>query len=98
MTSHMGRLRKVHCLVATGNGNGLVGYGLASGVEARGAVRRAKTRGGQRLMYIQRHEERTSKNEHNFAPPLCCPFSSVNADNILNLNCLQNLLKSLKGV
>ncbi|KAK7598367.1 hypothetical protein V9T40_006602 [Parthenolecanium corni] len=64
MTSHMGRLRKVHCLVATGNGNGLVGYGLACGVEARGAVRRAKTRGGQRLMYIQRHEERTIL--HNF--------------------------------
>lgn len=83
MTSHMGRYRKVFCMVAAGNGNGLVGYGLAKAVEAKAAIRRARNRAGQGLMYVQRHEDRTSKKKPNFVLLFCFLFFCLDVDNIL---------------
>lgn len=60
MTRHFGRYRTVATIVATGNGNGLVGYGLATAPEGKAALRRAKNRAGQKLMYIPRYEDHTS--------------------------------------
>lgn len=62
MTSRQGRTRSVGVICGTGNGNGLFGYALATAVDARPAVNRAKKRAAQRLMYIPRHEDRTSEN------------------------------------
>jgi small subunit ribosomal protein S5 len=60
MTSHFGRYRSVSALCCTGNGEGLVGFGMAKAPIYMPALRRAKNRAGQRLMYIPRYEDRTS--------------------------------------
>lgn len=62
MTRNFGRYRTVACIVATGNGNGLVGYSLATAPEAKAALKRAKNRASQKLMYVQRYENHTSKS------------------------------------
>ncbi|XKL68608.1 hypothetical protein PGB90_006377 [Kerria lacca] len=64
MTRNFGRYRTVACIVATGNGNGLVGYSLATAPEAKAALKRAKNRASQKLMYVQRYENHTIM--HNF--------------------------------
>lgn len=76
MTSHMGRYRKVFSLVATGNGNGLVGYSLANAVEGKAAMRKARNRAGQKLMYIPRHEDRTSEKKDQISVTIQRKFPS----------------------
>ncbi|XP_065212111.1 small ribosomal subunit protein uS5m [Planococcus citri] len=59
MTRLFGRLRRVSALCVTGNKNGLVGYALATAPEMKPALKRAKNRAGQRLVYVQRYDEHT---------------------------------------
>ena len=43
----------------TGNFDGIIGYGLGKGSTASGAIKMAKSRASQRLLYIERYENRT---------------------------------------
>ncbi|XP_072390487.1 small ribosomal subunit protein uS5m [Diabrotica undecimpunctata] len=53
MKGNFGRTRRQSALVVTGNGNGLAGFALAKGIEARAALRKAKNRSAQKLMHIK---------------------------------------------
>ncbi|XP_014259235.1 28S ribosomal protein S5, mitochondrial [Cimex lectularius] len=64
MTGNMGRKRQMSVFVVTGNGNGLAGFGLGKALEGKTALANAKNRAGQRLMYIERFNDRTVF--HNF--------------------------------
>lgn len=52
MKGNFGRTRRICVLAITGNGNGLAGFALAKSTEIRGALRKAKNRAAQKLMYI----------------------------------------------
>ncbi|KAL6978014.1 28S ribosomal protein S5, mitochondrial [Sarracenia purpurea var. burkii] len=59
MTKVFGRQRRVSALCVTGNKNGLVGCGLGKAPEIKPALKRAKNRAGQRLIYVQRYDDHT---------------------------------------
>ncbi|XP_011686328.1 PREDICTED: 28S ribosomal protein S5, mitochondrial-like [Wasmannia auropunctata] len=59
MTGNLGRKSKISVFVVTGNGNGLAGFALAKAPAQRAAIKTAKNRAGQRLMYISRYKEHT---------------------------------------
>lgn len=59
MTGNMGRVKSMHSLVVTGNKNGLAGFAVCMGKDAKGVVRRARNRAAQSLVYIPRWEEHT---------------------------------------
>ncbi|XP_034941076.1 28S ribosomal protein S5, mitochondrial [Chelonus insularis] len=59
MTGHLGRTRNWSALVITGNGQGLAGFGEGRGSEGKAALRKAKNRAAQRLIFIKRYNERT---------------------------------------
>lgn len=52
MKGNFGRTRRISVMAVTGNGNGLAGFALAKSQEVKGALRQAKNRAGQKLMYI----------------------------------------------
>lgn len=64
MTKAFGRYRTVSATCVTGNGNGLVGYAKGKALEGKSAVKAAKNRAAQRLMYIERYNDHTVC--HNF--------------------------------
>lgn len=66
MTSHFGRYRTVRALCCTGNKKGLVGFGMAVAPTYQPALRRAKNRAAQRLIFIPRYEDRTSTELERF--------------------------------
>lgn len=61
MTGNLGRKSSVSMFVVTGNGNGLAGFALAKAPAPKAAIKTAKNRAGQRLMYIPRYKEHTGK-------------------------------------
>lgn len=61
MTGNLGRKSRISIFVVTGNGNGLAGFALAKAPAQKAAIKTAKNRAGQRLMYIARYKEHTSK-------------------------------------
>lgn len=65
MTGNLGRKRQISCFVVTGNGQGLAGFGLGKSLEGKTALKTAKNRAGQRLMYIERYNNHTIC--HDFA-------------------------------
>lgn len=67
MISHksiLGKKKVISCFVITGNGAGIIGYGKGKGSTAAGAIRLAKVKASQRLLYINLYENRTLF--HNF--------------------------------
>lgn len=58
MTS-LGRTRKMHGLVVTGNGNGLAGFATAFGNNGKAVLRRGQNRSMQSLVAIKRHDDHT---------------------------------------
>lgn len=59
MDANYGRVRRFSVMAFTGNGQGLAGFGLAKSPDGRGALKRAKNRAGQKLLFIERHNEHT---------------------------------------
>lgn len=55
----LGRVRRMHALVVTGNGNGLAGFNLCLSKDGKGALRQARNKAGQSLVYVPRFEDRT---------------------------------------
>ncbi|KAJ8947755.1 hypothetical protein NQ314_008555 [Rhamnusium bicolor] len=53
MKGNLGRKRQMSALAVTGNKNGLAGFAMGKAVESRTALRKAKNRAGQKLMYIK---------------------------------------------
>ncbi|KAL1401860.1 hypothetical protein pipiens_006343 [Culex pipiens pipiens] len=53
MKGNLGRKRRVSAMVVTGNGNGLAGFGFGKAVDIKTALRQAKNRSGQKLMYFE---------------------------------------------
>ena len=58
MTSQ-GRTRQQSTFVVTGNKNGVVGLGLGKAVKMNDALRTAKNKAGQQLMYVPIDEDNT---------------------------------------
>lgn len=61
MTGNLGRQTRTSAFVVTGNGNGLAGFAITKTSTAPAALKTAKNRAGQRLMYIPRYKEHTGK-------------------------------------
>ncbi|KYN28944.1 28S ribosomal protein S5, mitochondrial [Trachymyrmex cornetzi] len=59
MTGNLGRKSNISIFVVTGNSNGLAGFALAKAPIQKAAIKTAKNRAGQRLMYISRYKEHT---------------------------------------
>ncbi|CAF0715314.1 unnamed protein product [Brachionus calyciflorus] len=57
--SILGKKKTVSCFAVTGNHDGIIGYGLGKGSTTSGAIKMAKARASQRLIYIERYENRT---------------------------------------
>ena len=57
----MGRRRKISAFVVTGNKNGSAGIALGKATEAKAALRKAKNRAGQKLLYIEIFNNHTSR-------------------------------------
>lgn len=62
--SILGKKKQCSVFVVTGNRNGVVGYGFGKGPMSGGAIRLARIHASQRLLYINRYEDRTLF--HNF--------------------------------
>lgn len=61
MTSNFGKKRKVVCTAVVGNKNGVAGIARVKANEPRSAIRVARTRATQKLMYFKRCDDNTSK-------------------------------------
>lgn len=59
MSGILGRTKRMHTLVVTGNGNGLAGFSTAIGNDGKSVIRRAKNRAAQALVSIPRYENHT---------------------------------------
>jgi small subunit ribosomal protein S5 len=61
MRGNLGRKRQISAFVVTGNKNGSAGIALGKAIEAKAALRKAKNRAGQKLMYIEICNNHTSR-------------------------------------
>lgn len=52
MKGNLGRKRRLSCMVVTGNGNGLAGFGVGKSIERPAVLRKAKNRAGQKLIHV----------------------------------------------
>ncbi len=59
MTGNMGRTRRISAFVITGNSNGLAGFALGKAQGGQAALRKAKNRAAQKLIYIERYKDHT---------------------------------------
>lgn len=59
MSGVLGRTKRMHTLVVTGNGNGLAGFSTAIGNDGKSVIRRAKNRAAQALVSVPRYENHT---------------------------------------
>ena len=59
MTATAGRTRHISCFAVTGNGAGLVGFGLGKGNTGMAAIKQCKRRAAQRLIYVERCDGHT---------------------------------------
>lgn len=69
MTGNLGRKTFFSAFVATGNKNGLVGFGLGKSMLGKSAIKVAKNKAGQRLVHVPLYENRTVY--HNMYSRLC---------------------------
>lgn len=53
MKGNLGRKRQISAFVVTGNKNGSAGIALGKAVESKAALRKAKNRAGQKMLYIE---------------------------------------------
>jgi ribosomal protein S5 len=61
MEGNMGRRRQISAFVVTGNKNGSAGIALGKAAEAKVALRKAKNRAGQKLLYIEIFNNHTGR-------------------------------------
>jgi len=59
MDANYGRIRRFSVFAFTGNKQGMAGFALAKAPDGRGALKRARNRAGQKLLYIERYKEHT---------------------------------------
>nr|CAG4648655.1 EOG090X0689 [Polyphemus pediculus] len=59
MKGNLGRTRRVSSLVITGNKNGLAGFALGKALMGTTALRKAKNRAAQKLIFVERYKEHT---------------------------------------
>nr|CAG4637008.1 EOG090X0689 [Ceriodaphnia reticulata] len=59
MKGNLGRTRRTSAFVVTGNSNGLAGFALGKALLGTAALRKAKNRAVQKLMYVERYKEHT---------------------------------------
>lgn len=64
MSGVLGRTKRMHALVVTGNGNGLAGFSTALGKDGRSVVRHARNRAAQALVSVPIYDNHTVM--HNF--------------------------------
>ncbi|EAT44883.1 AAEL003801-PA [Aedes aegypti] len=53
MKGNLGRKRRVSAMAVTGNSHGLAGFGFGKAIDIKAALRQAKNRAGQKLMYFE---------------------------------------------
>jgi len=63
MSGNLGRTRRASAFVITGNKNGLAGFALAKANMGQTALRKAKNRCAQKLIYVERYNEHTGKQK-----------------------------------
>ena len=87
----MGRRRRISAFVVTGNKNGSAGIALGKAIEAKAALRKAKNRAGQKLLYIEIFNNHTGRFLRGF-----CVFICMWSDNkVRELIAVKVLLTSL---
>lgn len=59
MRGNLGRMRRHSCFVATGNGQGVLGFALGKSADPKAAIRKAKNRAAQKLMHFELCDGRT---------------------------------------
>ncbi|XP_043272938.1 28S ribosomal protein S5, mitochondrial [Venturia canescens] len=59
MDGILGKQRSISVFAVTGNGNGLTGFALAKAPDGKLAMKKAKNRAAQKLMYIERYNNHT---------------------------------------
>nr|CAG4647048.1 EOG090X0689 [Megafenestra aurita] len=59
MKGNLGRTRRISAFVITGNSNGLAGFALGKALLGTTALRKAKNRAAQKLMYVERYNNHT---------------------------------------
>lgn len=64
MTGNLGRKSSISICVVTGNENGLAGFAVGKAPISKAAIKTAKNRAGQKLMYIPRYEDHTGKRNN----------------------------------
>lgn len=69
MKGNLGRTRRTSAFVVTGNGNGLAGFAIGKAQMGMTALKKAKNRAAQKLMYVERYNEHTGM--HFLF--VCCP-------------------------
>lgn len=62
MKGNLGRTRRISAFVITGNSNGLAGFALGKALLGTTALRKAKNRAAQKLMYVERYNNHTGTN------------------------------------
>lgn len=67
MKGSAGRKRQISAFVVTGNKNGSAGIALGKALEAKAALRKAKNRAGQKMMYLEIFNNHTGRFK-------CCVF------------------------
>jgi small subunit ribosomal protein S5 len=70
MKGNLGRRRQISAFVVTGNKNGSAGIALGKAIETKAALRKAKNRAGQKMMYIEIFNSHTSRFK-------CCMFVNI---------------------
>ncbi|XP_069672769.1 small ribosomal subunit protein uS5m [Periplaneta americana] len=71
MKGNMGRKRQISAFVITGNQSGSTGIALAKATDARTALRKAKNRAGQKLVYVEIF------NNHSIFHDFFCQFGKT---------------------
>lgn len=59
MTGNLGRKRRMSVMAVTGNKTGLVGLATGKAIDPRSALRVAKNRAGQKLIFFERYNDHT---------------------------------------
>ncbi|KAJ9576823.1 hypothetical protein L9F63_006597, partial [Diploptera punctata] len=71
MKGNVGRRRQMSVFVVTGNKNGTAGFALGKAIDSKTALRQAKNRSGQKLMYIEIY------NNHTIYHDFFCQFGKT---------------------
>jgi small subunit ribosomal protein S5 len=64
MKGNLGRKRQISAFVVTGNKNGSAGIALGKAIESKAALRKARNRAGQKLLYIEIFNNHTGMLEY----------------------------------